>query len=361
MYNITYTERVMQLLSEHGGYEGSLFYALRDLVDEYESTRFYLNREPLKLSEMSDRHRHPVSGETRGWSYRHTQYRALDTITGGMRQGWLYMITGKSGSGKSRLLFNLALQLSSYMDNKVLYFSLKTDTAGVARRFYASITARHLDETGPFDPDGDFHGLGDLYHPSAQNYKLYLQDLNSRSIGALVHQITYCSRELGIKYVFIDDPEELFAGSPPHILPHRRRWLYERLKEVCLSSGVCIVMARRSEAGEPERSMFGNRLYDLENMGYHLENIDVVFHVGTRAGHPWFDPIRQVNILKYPRPLNYKRFYLYQDERLELIRDAVASDFPREPKKGIYFGIEEFEEMLGNEEPDDESGSQAPY
>jgi hypothetical protein len=361
MNNITYTEKALQLLSEHAGYEGSLFYALRDLVDEYESTRFYRNREPVKISDVNDRHRDPVSYEEGSWTYYPTTYRLFDLITGGLRQGWLYMVTGKAGSGKTRLLFNLALQVSSFRRTKALYFSLKTDTVGIARRIYTSIAARHQHEAGHYNPEDDFYGIGMLEHPNADDYNLHLQGLNSRSLGALVDQIAHCARELEFKVFFIDDPEELFAGSPPHVMAYRRRWLYEQLSEVCQFHGVCIVMARRSEATDFERGIYGNGLYDLEQRGYHLENVDVVLHAGSATDRPWFDPIRQIKILKYPRPLKHHRFYLYQDERQELVRNARASDFPREPREDLYLDLDGFYTEYGFEQPTDEEGKQVPF
>ncbi|MCE2847492.1 MAG: hypothetical protein LW707_10790 [Sphingobacteriales bacterium] len=63
MSYITFTERALQLIHEHGGYEGSLFYALRDLVDEHEATRFYRNHDPVLLSDMSERFRDPYTRE----------------------------------------------------------------------------------------------------------------------------------------------------------------------------------------------------------------------------------------------------------------------------------------------------------
>ncbi|MFM9057230.1 MAG: DnaB-like helicase C-terminal domain-containing protein [Bacteroidota bacterium] len=337
MNYITFTERALQLIHEHGGYEGSLFYALRDLVDEHESTRFYRNHDPVLLSDMSELFRDPYTRELTQSEAFPTGYTAWDEFMGGLKPGWLYMITGKSDSGKSRLLFNLALQLSyNFARQRVMIFSLRTDPMALAHRMLKAIKARHPDEAVRYERD-KFNGF-DEYHPLLQSYKVYLQEFNARSVGALVDQIRRCHRELEIRFVFIDDPEEIFPDSPPHVMGYRRRWLYENLQELCRTLGVCIVMARRTDPTDfLPSAQSTNGLFELERRSYPVEDVDVVLQLSPRQDRPWFDPLRQLKILKHPREVRFEQFFLYQDASQEWVRDVEPGDFPPSHMKSYRF------------------------
>lgn len=337
MSYITFTERALQLIHEHGGYEGSLFYALRDLVDEHEATRFYRNHDPVLLSEMSERFRDPSTRELTIWDSFPTGYRAWDETMGGLKPGWLYMITAKSQNGKSRLLFNLAIQMSEmFSRKKVMVFSLRTDPMGLSKRMLTSIKARHPEEAARCQAV-ELNGYEE-YHSLLSRFPIYIQEFNARSVGALADQIRRCHRELDVRFIFIDDPEEIFPDSPPHVLTYRRRWLYGTLHELCRTLGVCIVMARRSDPSDylpTPNTEYG--LQELEGRSYPVEQVDVVLQLGPRANHPWYDPLRMVHILKHPREVRHKAFYLYQDERQEWVRDAKPADFPPVHHKAFDF------------------------
>lgn len=342
-FDSTPADKILQLLHDHMGDAPGLMLALRDIVDEYEAEKFYHYYEWVSLQSVHD----GASDNFRELSRRDllcsTGYRGLDQAIGGFRREWLYMITGDPCSGKTPLLYNLALEVCQNQRNQVMLYSMSTDSVGVARRMYTSITERHRAEVGDIDTEETFAEEGDLYHPCVDKYKIDISADNPRNLEALCNDILFHYRDREVKYFFIDDPEELFSDSPPHVLPYRRRIMYEKFKELCQTHKICIVMARRSEPYDvtSKNTVFPS-IRHLESRGYRLRDVDVVMYFGSRPDADWHNPIRRLKIIKYPRQLKRDQVYLYHVFNRDYIRNLRPDDIERDPAPKYFYTDELF-------------------
>ena len=106
---------------------------------------------------------------------------------------------------------------------------------------------------------------------------------NPRNLEALCKDILSHYRDREVEYFFIDDPEELFLVFHLHVLPYRRRTMYEKFKELCQTHKVCIEIARRSEPadGTSKYTVLPGIWY-LESRRYLLRDVDVVLYFDSR-------------------------------------------------------------------------------
>jgi replicative DNA helicase len=356
MYKTNYSERLVNMIHDHNGHEPGLFCALKDLVDEYHALHYRETRDAVKLGNIVDYRNGNLNRDDRIARYTPTMFTALLSMLGGYRDGWLHMITGDHGSGKTRLLLNLALATGhSY---PVLYVSTTLDTMGIGKRMYSAIHAKT--STGSYlSNKNHFYAqqVTELFHPDAHLYQVFLLEHKQQDLDGLIEQIVRYHREENIRCVFIDAPEQLLASTPPALMPYRRAHLYRRLREVCCDYPISIIMARRSEPFDSVRRDQCPGIRTLENQGYMLDDVDVVLHYGDRLGAAWYDPIRQVTVLKHPRQLPHIYCYLYDDAARDYIRNLWQSDLPDDlATNNIY--MEGMEVMYGFEFPplpDDET------
>lgn len=205
-----------------------------------------------------------------------TGFPFIDQRTGGFREGRLWVVAGRPGSGKSALALQAAVHAAK-RGHPVAMVSLEMSAAESGLR----ILAQQLQLPATALSNGDSHAVAELLtHPGrhALSSIPMVLDTSAHRLGDLMQRAAEWKRHRGMQVLVVDYLQRLDGGRGSNRneqLGHVTR----ALKRLGLDLGVCVVILSALNRG-PEREARKPVLADLRESGDIEFDADVV--VGLR-------------------------------------------------------------------------------
>ena len=230
-----------------------------------------------RLTEYKDRRDHPE--KFKGFSY---GIDAFDNLTGGVFKSELGLIFGRSGTGKSRLLSNIAFNV--FRQNKnVLYFTIEMPASQMGRIYdsnafrvsYTGLKYGHLNKT---DEERYFHWMSQKMDCSGD---LIIIDVPRGCTTDLVlSKIRQYKHIKEIDLVIVDYINIMKYNGILHSREERLGEITKELKEIARLENIAVFTA--AQAAREVKKMEGKQDFGTEHIGYSDaigHHCDVIFYI----------------------------------------------------------------------------------
>ena len=204
---------------------------------------------------------------------------------GGFYLGEFAAIASSSCMGKTKLLVNLALNIS--LKNPLLFISYQHAENAIAKRFLSSISN---DESFTFDTASRFARLKEEekqhlmeLSDSFNNYHLYINANPPLSLDKLK---TYCVIEIeknNIQVIMIDGFQYINTGTCNHTTnTDELEYITQELKDFALDYNICLIVTCPLNRNADKRKGFNNKrpvLSDLKGCGVTEQYTDKIIFI----------------------------------------------------------------------------------
>lgn len=231
------------------------YYSMADLV-------------PAAYKELEGR------SQGRGYSGINTGFRALNKFIGGWKPGCLYVIAGRTGTGKSSLALNFA-EKSAKIGNATAFFSLEMNAGDLVLRSISSEASMNINNPQSWI-DRAWQFIAEACG-KVKEQEIYIDDTPGISLSALRAKSNQLQRDKDIKLIIVDYLQ-LMEGENKESRQLEVTSISRGLKHIAKSLSLPVIALSQfnRRADEADRRP---RLSDLRESGAIEQDADVVIFI----------------------------------------------------------------------------------
>lgn len=208
----------------------------------------------------------------------HTGFPDLDrTLQGGVRPGQLVVVAARPAQGKSTLALDISRSASLHQGVPGLALSFEMSSAEIGARLLSAegaVPLSNIQRNAISDDDvARLEGVVEGIVTSP----FYVVDNLESNLPAIVSTIIAAHRRLGIKYVTLDYVQLVTDDGTNN--PSREQVvanISRRLKSLCLSLGIAIILVAQLNRGPEQRSDKRPQVSDLRESGQLEQDGDII-------------------------------------------------------------------------------------
>jgi replicative DNA helicase len=205
-------------------------------------------------------------------NYIPTNDSSLDTIlNGGLGEGELIILAGKSGMGKTAVAINLFTSLIK--TNNAIYFSLEMTFNEIAKRIYSNITHKHLHN------DLTNEDLDNLYLAIGTRKNMAIVDNTKFNLTLLRKYIIDYKLKYGELNVVIIDYLQIMSRKNKQSEYEALTEITRELKIIAMEFKICIVCLSQLSRAGADRKEKRPQLSDLRGSGSIEQDADIVMFI----------------------------------------------------------------------------------
>jgi replicative DNA helicase len=269
--------KIQPILNDTSLSPQEVFHRVKKIINDTES-QMYQPKESVSIAQLALDNLALMAKSPKNINVVKTEFSGFDHNFSGLGLGELVVIGGRPGMGKTQLVINLALNISTTFP--LLYFSLDLSSFALSSRFLASLSSINIQKIIQNKlNDEEKDNLNDAVK-KLDDYKIFVNDSSNYSIQALKEHCKKHIEENGVKVIIID---YLQLISP---LKYRNNREYEisiitrELKNIAKEFNVCVIVS--SQLSRAVESRGGDKrpmLSDLRESGSIENDADMVIFI----------------------------------------------------------------------------------
>lgn len=254
-----------------------VFQRVKKIINDTE-LQMYQPMESVSIAQLASNNLSLMAKSPKNINVVKTGFAEFDHNFSGLGLGELVVIGGRPGMGKTQLVINLALNIST--TSPLLYFSLDLSSFALSSRFLASLSSINIQKIIQNKlNDEEKDNLNDAVK-KLEDYKIFVNDSSNYSIQAFKEHCKKHIEENGVKVIIID---YLQLISPLKFRNNREveiSIITRELKNIAKEFNVCVIVS--SQLSRAVESRGGNKrpmLSDLRESGSIENDADMVIFI----------------------------------------------------------------------------------
>lgn len=266
--------KIQSILNDTSLSPQEVFQRIKKIINDTESQMFQ-PKESVSIAQLALDNLSLMAQSPKNINVVKTGFSDFDQQFSGLGLGELVVIGGRPAMGKTQLVINMALNIST--TTPLLYFSLDLSSFALSCRFLASLSSintQKIIQNKLNDKEKD--DLNDAVK-KLDDYKIFVNDSSNYSILALKEHCKKHIEENGVKVIIID---YLQLISPLKFRNNREveiSIITRELKNIAKEFNVCVIVSSQlSRAVESRGGDKRPKLSDLRESGSIEQDADMV-------------------------------------------------------------------------------------
>jgi replicative DNA helicase len=269
--------KIEQIISNQDADEKEILLQLKQLINEAELQN-NLEKNSRSITELVSENILQLQSNTRESNIIKTGFTEFDRMFGGFSLGEFVVIGARPANGKTQLLINLSLNIST--SSPVLYFTFDLSEFLLTSRFISSFTGIAVSKILENElEDYEKAKLASLKTEFAQ-HKILVNDCCKHSITALKAHCQKQIQENGVKVIIIDYLQMMSSNKYRNNREAEISYITSELKNIAKDFNVCVIVSSQlSRAIETRSGPMLPQLSDLRDSGSIEQNADKVIFI----------------------------------------------------------------------------------
>jgi replicative DNA helicase len=327
-------DKIDKIISKNPNADDSeILYQLKQLVHETELQKSFAN-DTENLSKLLNENISQLKSGSPTSNMIKSGFTDFDKTFGGFSYGEFVVIGGRPSMGKTQLLVNLALNISSNIP--VLYLTFDLSKHLLTNRFISSITEIPINKILQNDINEDDKEKLVTAESKLKDYKIFVNDSCNSSLHVLRSVCAKQIQENGVKIIFVDYLQMISSNKYRNSRELEISYISRELKNIAKEFNVCVIassqlsraveqrggdkkpmLADLRESGAIEqdadkvifvyRPAYYGLVYDED--GNNVEELTKLILAKNRTGS-----LGAINLLKDPNFTNYRDFEGFREE-----------------------------------------------
>lgn len=246
----------------------------------------------------------------------------LDEITNGLYQKEIAMFFGRTGSGKSRVLNNIAFNLSEKGEPGIL-FSLEMYIDQLERLYDArgaKLSYKKI-KKGELTPEEEIQYFEFLVSVANRKPPLYLVDYSGTCSPSFIQGIIRERKKFGpIKWICLDYLTLMSPDAKWLSEPAKYGLLSRELKQIAKAEDIAVITASQSNRESAKSKKVGTQHVSLSDQITH--DCDLIVHL-RQDEQQELQNILEFSIVKYRDGESKKKFEMFVDWDKNLISNVI--------------------------------------
>lgn len=265
------------LIGKQGLDERELLSNLKQIVYETELQN-NVARESKRIAELVSENINQMQAEMHQWNTIKTGFTDFDRMFGGLGLGEFVVIGGRPSMGKTQLLVNLSLNISS--TTPVLYFTFDLSELLLTSRFISSLSGIAVNKILQQELTDEQRNLLVTNSQEIGNYKIFVNDSCNNSFSAMKAICQKHIQENGVKVIIVDYLQMMSSNKYRNNRELEISYISRELKNIAKDFNVCVIATSQLSRAVESRILSKHpQLSDLRESGAIEQDADKVIFI----------------------------------------------------------------------------------